>query len=273
MVLEQIFRTRWLEQRPLYAFILGLCYSLVGIISAKLIFPTSTSLMAVAFTSILLIPSLNRLLSDEENVEIRENKFSIKMLFKDHKDIFEIYFYMFMGVFLTFGIIAVLLPNTTAVNVFSSQLKVAGITGQATGGFTITSIFMNNLLIFGVCFILSLVYGAGSVIFLTWNASVWGAVFGYVARESAGGGIGNNPIASFFILILPVMPHLVGEAVSYLSASIVGGVVSKAVLREKLFSEKFHHVLTDALLFLALGIILVIIAAIVEVKLYPIIRF
>ena len=37
-----------------------------------------------------------------------------------------------------------------------------------------------------------------------------------------------------------------------------------AVLREKIFSKKFHHIITDALILLVIGIVLVIVAGIIE---------
>ena len=83
MVLEQVFKEKWIEKKPRHAFILGVIYSIVGIFSARLIFGSNPGLMTVAFTSILLIPSLNQLLQHEENVEIREKKFHIKQLFND----------------------------------------------------------------------------------------------------------------------------------------------------------------------------------------------
>ena len=44
MVLEQAFRARWLERRQISAFFLGIVYSIIGILSAKLIFPTNTGI-------------------------------------------------------------------------------------------------------------------------------------------------------------------------------------------------------------------------------------
>ncbi|MBS3121804.1 stage II sporulation protein M [Candidatus Woesearchaeota archaeon] len=269
MVLEQVFKAKWLEKRPLSALFLGLMYAVIGIISAKLIFPGSTSLMTVAFTSILLVPSLNRLLSDEENVEIREQKFSIKLLIKDHRDIFEIYFFMFIGVFLAYALFTLILPQPTILSMFSAQLKVAGFTGKAFSGFInqeIIDILLNNLLVMIVCLILSIVYGAGSILFLVWNASVWGAVFGYVAHNSFGQ---THPLIAFGAVMAPVLAHMITEAMSYFSAAIVGGIVSKAVMREDLFSEKFHHILSDAMILLLLGFVMVAIAAVIEVMLYP----
>ena len=58
------------------------------------------------------------------------------------------------------------------------------------------------------------------------------------------------------------------EAIAYISAAIAGGVVSKAVIREKLFSKKFHHIITDALILLGIGFVLVIIAGYLEVEVF-----
>lgn len=259
MVLEQLFKANWLEKRPLYAFVLGVIYASIGIISARIIFPNSSSIMSVAFTAILLIPSLNKLLSDEENREIREKKLSLRLLLKDHADVFEIYFFMFMGVFMIFASIALLMPEAYTFQAFSSQLQVAGYTGKAFGlDPFMVDIFLNNLLVLLVCFILSLVYGAGAVLFLVWNASVWGIVFGIAFKTPE----------TFFIGIIPILPHLIGETTAYLSAAIVGGVISKAVLREKFFSEKFNHIVTDAGIFLAIAVVLIFGAALIETKVH-----
>ncbi|MBS3127978.1 stage II sporulation protein M [Candidatus Woesearchaeota archaeon] len=267
MVFEQLFRTDWIERKPRYAFLLGVCYSILGIISARLIFGKNPSMMTVAFTSVLLIPSLNRLLLDEENVEIREKKLSLKMLFLDHKDIFGIYFFLFMGIFMTYALLALLMPEASVFHLFSTQLAVGGFAGQAFQSDILWSILLNNIKVLFVCLVLSFVYGAGSILFIVWNASVWGTIFGYVAQQSAFAASGNA-LYYFGATIIPVLPHMVTEALSYFSAAIVGGVVSKAVLREDLFSEKFHHIITDGLIFLVLGLVLVTIAAIIEVQLF-----
>jgi hypothetical protein len=261
MVLEQLFKTRFLEKKPIYAFWMGLLYSIIGLISAALIFGANVGLMAIAFTSILLIPSLNKLLQEEENAEIREKKLSIKHLFKDHKDVFEVYLFVFFGILLG-HLLTSLLFSSQVSRLFAPQLAVAGLAGNAFQAGTFLSILGNNLLVLSVCFVLSLVYGAGAVIFLVWNASVWGAIFGVYINQVAT--TGTDLGTAFILLLLPLLPHMITETLGYLSASIVGGVVSKAVTREKLMSKKFIHVLTDALLFLFLGFLLIILAAAIE---------
>lgn|SRR3989338_10099771 len=266
MVFEQLFKLKWIERKE-HAFFLGFIYSIIGLISAKLIFPANVGLMSIAFTSILLIPSLVMLLKLEENVEIREKKLSIKRLFEDHKDIFKVYIYMFLGIFLAYLLTSLLFPEITIQEIFTTQLRSAGIYGFATiESIPLFNLIINNLIVFLACFILSFFYGAGSILFLTWNASVWGIVFGFFAKQSLL--IEQNKIFSFISLLLPFLPHMVTEALAYISAAIAGGVVSKAVLREKLFSKKFYHVTTDAIIFLAIGFILVILAGIIEVSVF-----
>lgn len=266
MVLEQIIKLDWISQKPRFAFLLGLVYSLLGIISARLIFPKNTGMMAIAFTSILLIPTLSILLQKEENEEIRKKKLSIIQLFKDHADIFIVYFFIFLGIFVSFVFTTLVLPSQLSQQILAPELDVAGLAGSAFNAQAFTSILLNNLLVLLVCLVLSLVYGAGSILFITWNAAVWGSVFGFIARQSALA-YGQNPFVYFGITILPALPHIITEAASYFTAAIAGGIISKAVLREKLFSERFYHVITDALLIVLIGFILVVIAAAIEVRL------
>ncbi len=267
MVFEQIFQAEWLHTKSRYAFVMGLGYSLIAISSAMVIFPSNPGLMAVAFTALLILPSLNTLLSDEENEEIRENKFSVVALFRDHWDIIKIYMFLFLGIFFTFSIITLFFPKTMILTLFSDQLKVAGITGRATLTGQLSMIVLNNLLVFLVCFVLSLIYGAGAILFITWNATVWGSVFGYFIKETAST-YNQDPIITFFVNFLPFLPHMITEAVSYFFAAIVGGVMSKALLREKLFSKEFNHIITDALFFIGLGLILVLMAGFIEVAVF-----
>ena len=66
MVLEHLFSERWLEQKFWSAFILGLGYSLIGILIARMLFGANSGLASVIFTSLLLIPSLRKLFKKEE---------------------------------------------------------------------------------------------------------------------------------------------------------------------------------------------------------------
>ena len=72
MVLEHLFPENWLEKKARYAFLLGICYSVVGILFAKLLFPEDPALVSVAFTSLLLLPELYKMFAIEEQKEKKE---------------------------------------------------------------------------------------------------------------------------------------------------------------------------------------------------------
>ena len=265
MALEDIMKISIINNKRFMTFFLGIVYSIVGIFSARLIFGSNPDMMSVAFVSILLIPAVNRILKVEEEIEAREQKFSIKGLFTEHKGVFLTYIYLFFGVFIAFLGFSMFSAESTSLYLFKSQLKVAGITGQAISPEFFTSLLANNLKVLIACLILSLIYGAGSILFIVWNASVWGVVFGYSIKMGA---IieGQNPFLTFLLIMIPVFPHLFTEALSYFSAAIAGGVMSKAVVTENWFSERFNHVATDSLILFGMGVFLVIIAALLEAR-------
>ena len=65
-MLEQLFPVTWLERKAWFSFVLGICYATLGIGSALVLFPREPGLAAVAFISLLSLPSLNRILTIEE---------------------------------------------------------------------------------------------------------------------------------------------------------------------------------------------------------------
>ncbi len=263
MVFEQLVKATWVEGK-LNAFLLGLIYTIVGILSAAYVFPSNAGLMSIAFTSVLLIPSLSTLLSLEEHIESKGGKFSLRRLFKDHKDIFQAYIFLFLGIFLAYSMASLILPQMAVEKLFAVQLKAAGITGHAFLASQFSSIVLNNLLVFAVALILSLIYGAGAVVFLVWNSAVWGVVFGYIARQAAAAS-GNDPVVAFAQSMGPYLPHMIAEALAYVFAAIVGGIVSKAILREKPWTKPFKKILVDAAILCGLGIVVVVVAGVIEV--------
>src|SRR3989338_4354913 len=264
MVLEQLYSAEWIEQRSRYAFIMGFAYSIIGMASALFLFPEDPALVAVAFTSLLIVPSLNKLFSIEENKEAREQTFNLIGLFKDHIDLFNVYFFLFMGILVTFALFAVILPSVATSRLFEQQLAIVGLAGKAYASYdTFLSILSNNFRVLVFCFLASFIYGAGSIFIITWNASVWGAVFGAVAKHSAD--VSGNPVIYLFVTLGAVFPHMFTEASSYFLAAISGGVISKATLREKFGSPEFTRILQDALILFGLSLVVLVIAAYIEV--------
>ena len=272
MVLEHIFPEDWLEHKGRYAFILGIIYSIIGILIASVLFPGDPALVAVAFTSLLILPELYKIFSIEERQESVERGISLKALWKEDFNFLKIYIFLFLGILLVYSVGAMVLPGMQANELFREQLEIrfgeGGFSGQAVskGVFSsnlFLSLLSNNFLVLIACFIMALLTGDGAIFLITWNASVWGTIFGITAKGCAQFS-GQNPYYLFGVIMLVVFPHMMIEAISYFLAAISGSVISKDVILEKFASERFMEVFSFNLYILLFALAFLLIGALVE---------
>ncbi|MFH1770272.1 MAG: stage II sporulation protein M [archaeon] len=264
MVLEHLFPENWLEKKVQYAFLLGVGYSIIGIAIAKILFPSDPALVAVAFTALMILPELNKLFSIEEKREEHEKKLSIKKLLKDNKDFIKIYLFIALGIFIVYAIGSLILPEFQINQLFREQLEMRGAGGAAV--FTESlfwHILINNWWVLLACFALALLTGDGAIFLITWNASMWGTIFGITARNAAAYA-NASPFWYLFLVLLIVLPHAILEIGSYIVAAISGGVISKDVLLEKFESARFNKVFKYNLWLLLIAILILLLGAFVE---------
>lgn len=263
MVLEHIFPEDWLEKKGRYAFIMGIIYSVIGVVIASILFPGDPALVAVAFTSLLLLPELYKIFSIEERKESMEQGVSLKALWRDDADIIRIYIFLFLGILLVYSVGTMILPSFQTNELFREQMEIR--CGQGFSGHAIAfdsglffSLLSNNFLVMIACFILALLTGDGAIFLITWNASVWGTIFGATAKGAALF-TGKSVIITFGLVMLIVFPHMIIEALSYFLAAISGSVISKDVILEEFASHRFMEVFGFNLyLFLAALVVLVV---------------
>jgi hypothetical protein len=284
MVLEHIFPEDWLEKKGRYAFILGIGYSIVGVLLASILFPGDPALVAVAFTSMLLLPELYKIFSIEERKESMEQKVTMRNLWKDDFDIVRIYVFLFLGILLVYSVGALMMPQMQSNSLFREQLEIrfhsdlpVGDVVAGSGGLEssfwakditwdwdlFSGLLSNNLLVLIACFIMALLTGDGAIFLITWNASVWGTIFGITAK-GAGTFIGSNPFYIFGLVFLIVFPHMMIEGISYFLAAISGSVISKDVILEKFASARFFEVFSFNLYLLLVGLGFLLLGAFVE---------
>ena len=60
--------------------------------------------------------------------------------------------------------------------------------------------------------------------------------------------------------------HTIPEMTGYILAAIAGGILSKAIIKEKLFSRNFSKVLVNALVLAGLATALLFISAVIEAE-------
>ncbi|MAG60242.1 hypothetical protein CL619_00495 [archaeon] len=264
MVLEHIFPEDWLERKASFAFILGIIYSVIGVLIASVIFPGDPALVAVAFTSLLILPELYKIFDIEERKEAVEQHATVGALYRDDIDLIKIYIFLFLGILLVYSLGTMLLPELSTNNLFREQLEIRygqGFSGQAIiSAGLFWDLLKNNFMVMIACFLLALLTGDGAIFLITWNASVWGTIFGLTAKKAAIASGSTNPFVYFGIIMAVVFPHMMIEAICYFLAAISGSMISKDVILEKFESHRFWEVFIFnaylflfALLFLLLG--------------------
>ena len=259
-MLESIYPIEWISKKTRYTFLLGLSYAVLGIFSGLFLFPKDPALVAVAITSLLLFPSLSKFISATEKKE-SSKKFSLTNLFKDNFSQYKFYFFSFFGVFVVFAFFSIMLPSLATSHLFEKQIAL--MTGNAFSLGFFENILLNNLKLMLFCFFAALLFGGGTIFLIVWNASVWGTVFGILAKTAALS-TGKNPFIYFAMILVIVFPHMLLEASSYFLAAIGGGSLSRASVREKLISRKFGRVLLSAGLILLLAAFVLLAGMIVE---------
>ncbi|MEM0475859.1 MAG: stage II sporulation protein M, partial [Candidatus Norongarragalinales archaeon] len=111
------------------------------------------------------------------------------------------------------------------------------------------TIFIHNLEVLLLILAFSLLYGAGAIFVLIWNASIIGVFLGKIARTAE---IGAG--------VLGILPHGVFELLAYTTAALAGGILSRVIVLRRLHAIEEHQTIYDiskltgwAIIFLALG--------------------
>ena len=269
MVLEQIYPMELLKEKPKYAFLLGMAYTVFATLFALMLFPQDPALVIVGIVSILLLPSLYQLSTYHESEMRKHNAFSFWHVISDNKQFIKVYLYLFFGSFIVFALFSLFLPTLATNYVFKEQVAVmtGGAVQTAGGGYfsipLFKDLFTHNLFVMGICFLLSLVAGNGAIFMIIWNASVWGTVFGVLGKTVAVY-LQTHPAIIFSLILISVFPHVLLEISSYIIAVVAGTIISDAMAKEKIVSKTFARVLIHNVLLLMCAVAVLAIAMIVE---------
>ncbi len=266
MVLEQLYPLRLIEENPTYALLLGLCYSVIGIGASVILFPEDPAIVAVAFIAIMIYPTLNKLLKQEEEIESKKEEFHPIRFLMEHRYVIYVYGLFFLGSLLAFSLFALILPNLATNHIFENQIQVLyrSRTGNAIFSFgLLRDLISNNMGVFVLCFLAAFVFGDGGIFLIIWNASVWGTIFGNIAKTAAES-TAQNPFFIFLIVIGVVSPHMILEAFSYVCSGSAGGIISKGLLKESFMNQRFRQITKNTTIFLIFAFIILLIAAVIE---------
>jgi len=279
---ESIISPRTAERDPwdmiAFGFIVCSLAVWMGFYLSRVI-PAPGSMLSLAVAVIAMAPLIYRiLLIEEEKEELASHNYFWGFITR-HTDVIMVYSCLFIGILICFAFWYTVLPAQSDVMPSSSEIfgiqesTIPGVKEQVSGGAVeqnsgvddapspeqrsvyFQRLFDNNMKVMLLCFLSSVLFGAGALWLITWNASVIGVFIGSEIQKNL-----LHGLATPFGMSLWAIPEVLG----FLVASIAGGILAVAVSRHHFKSEKFWLTSFDAGFFLLIAMFLIILGAYIE---------
>jgi uncharacterized membrane protein SpoIIM required for sporulation len=282
-MLEMLINPKKAERRPWEMFFIGAFYASLSVLLVNWVFTQdavlvkSSGILVVLFTVLFSIPFVYYTIRFEET-KIVKGRGSWQLL-KDHRTAIYAFLWLFVGFTIAFAFWYTLLPTTTSFKQqietycminrpgnFEECVQQYGIkdTTQVTPFLTnrerLFLIFTNNMYVLLFTLVFSLIFGAGVIFILAWNATVIGAAIGIFT---------DYKLTALPLGLLRFFTHGLFEIGSYFIIALAGGMVSVAVIRHETGTEKFWEVLQDSLNLIISSVIILFAAALIEVFITP----
>lgn len=270
------------ERKPWEMFFVGLFYAAVSLLfvnwffSNNPVFSRYSSLLVIMFTVMLSMPFVYFVIKMEEEKGYKENGF----FFKGHGRAIASFIWLFIGFVVAFSVMYILFPSMVGQN-FNAQIeqycvinapsqlqeciaKYSGeigreITGNATKEYAF-NILINNIYVMIFCLIFSLLFGAGAIFILAWNATVIATAIWIFSKSS----MENFPAAFWRYMI-----HGIPEISAYFIAALAGGIISISLIRHDVRDEKFWDTIKDSVNLIVLAIGILVLATLIETFITP----
>ncbi len=278
MVFESLLDPQMAESHPFRMFLIGFFYASVGVVLSMWIFRQWMSLVMVFLTVLASVPLFYNTLKFEEakDKEILDER----RLLKQHGKALFFMMMVFIGFVIGFAFWYLVLPEPTIQTAFEAQTATISSINPATGKVisieTFMKIFSHNMSVLFFCVFFAFFYGAGAIFILAWNASVIGVAIGNFVRRGLADILTKMGFLSlgsylqvFSLSLLRYMTHGIFEILAYFIAGLAGGIISVAVIRHDFASKDFNHIIADSLDLLIIAIIVLFVAALVEVYITP----
>jgi len=283
-MLEMLMKPKRSERRPWELFFVGLFWASVALLLVTFVFGKDfilregSGLLVVTFTVIVCMPYMYYLIKLEEGKDIEINDSG--KLIKEHSKALRALMWMFLGFVVAFSFWYIVFPAGNQS--FRAQIEtycminkpahfdecvseygvqhVSRTTAFLTAKEKIVNIFANNIYVLIFTLVFSLIFGAGAIFILAWNASVISSAIGIFSKSS----LSNLPLG-----LARYMIHGIPEIGAYFVGALAGGIISVAVIKHDVHSEKFWVILQDSLNLVILAVVLLFVAALIEIFITP----
>lgn len=282
-MLESIINPKRAEKGPWKMFFIGLIYASLSLLLVHWFFAKDpvlakfSGMIVVTFCVMFSLPFMYHIIRQEEKEDEQiEGFFDV---WKAHNDAIFSFMWLFLGFIIAFSLWYVILQNSSLLNaqigtycninspgsiencVAEYDFTSKTILGNSmSNGVRFLSIIENNVYVMIFTLIFSLIFGAGAIFILAWNASVIAAAIGIFTKYN----ISEIPFG-----LLRYMIHGFPEIAAYFITALAGGIFGVGVLRHKIKDKRFLRVIENVVLLLFIAIIILVIAALIEVYFTP----
>jgi uncharacterized membrane protein SpoIIM required for sporulation len=282
-MLEMLINPKKAERRPWEMFFIGAFYASLSILLVNWIFSQDavlskySGILVVTFTVMFSIPFVYYTIRLEEKKTT--SGIGTLSLLKEHEKALLAFLWLFVGFVVAYSFWYVVLASPQN---FKAQIETYCminrpssfddcVTQYGLHGAVISSmapatkerflmIFSNNIYVLIFTLLFSLVFGAGVIFVLAWNASVIAAAVGIFAGQN---------LSALPMGFLKYVLHGAPEIASYFVVALAGGLVSVSMIRHEFGTEKFWEVLQDSLNLILIAVGVLFIAALLEVFVTP----
>ncbi len=278
-MLESLIKLSEIEERPWILALWALLISSVGVLfSVQLSYVIRVSgttfnlsgIFSVLFTIIPSVYFMTLYIKKHERMDEKDiaRHYEKDFWARHDRDLLAFLFFFF-GLTLSYAFWAFILPPDTfqiqTMKVQDIRAMAGNIFGGPSGGSladayaagdtyaSFVRVFINNLQVMGFAFVFSILFGAGAIFIVVWNASILGV---YIGRLS-------ETVAHIPISTLPFLPHGIPEIGGYLIAGLAGGMLSAAIIRGHR-KEIVMGICKDSVKLMGMALLFVFLGALIE---------
>jgi len=283
-MLESIINPKRIERGPVKMFFVGLLFATLSLLivhwacSSDFVLSQYSGMIVVTFCVMFSFPYLYFLIKQEEREDEMVEGF--RGVWGVHKDAIFAFMWLFLGFIVAFSAGNIIIQDE---NLFNAQLQTYCMinepgnidsciarsspdllniqTGAVTKELRLLSIIENNVYVMIFTLLFSLIFGAGAIFILAWNASVIASAIGIFTKYE----LSQLPFGIFRYMI-----HGVPEIAAYFVTALAGGILGTGIIRRHLKEGRFLRILENCVILIFIGILFLIFGAVIEVYFTPI---
>ncbi|MFA5953762.1 MAG: stage II sporulation protein M [Candidatus Pacearchaeota archaeon] len=284
-MLESLVNPKRVEKGSWKMFFIGILYASLSLLLVHLFFSKDavlnkfSGLMVVTFCVMFSLPFMYYIIKKEEKQD--EEIEGLLHVWKVHKDAIFALIWLFLGFIVAFSFWVIVLQNS---NILNAQIETycminspgnveqcvqqysisnssnSGVTGAATNGNRFLSILENNVYVMIFTLLFSLIFGAGAIFILAWNATVISGAIGIFTQYK---------LSAIPLGISRYMIHGLPEIAAYFITALAGGILGVGLARNGLKSRRFLMVFENVIILIFISLIILVIAGLIEVYITP----